>query len=152
MGVFRRSVLSNSLPRTGTDECADPESGDLAWEIPVALLPSVLSGDIKIITSFLLDPVDPNGKTAADLLRKKRKKVVRRKRRELTPGGGLQDVPSDDQQELRVKKAKKVGVKRVRGHVEVGPDGEERPKKSRAEKRQAEVENFKSAQFVSAQS
>lgn len=48
------------------------------------MLPSELDGNIKVIEGFLLDPVDPNGKSARDLLQKKRKVTVR-KRRVLTP-------------------------------------------------------------------
>lgn len=54
------------------------------WSIPSSILPSELDGNIKVIQGFLLDPVDPNGKSAADLLQKKRKVTVR-KRRILTP-------------------------------------------------------------------
>lgn len=54
------------------------------WYIPVEHMPSSLASDHKIIADFLLDPVDPNGKTAADLLRKKRKAPVR-KRKERAP-------------------------------------------------------------------
>lgn len=90
----------------------------LVWSIPSTILPSTLDGDIKIIDDFLLDPVDPQGKTAADLLRKKRKAPVRRKRRELSP-------EMDDE-----------------GNVIV-PE-----KKKRQKKREEEIIAYKSAQFI----
>ncbi|SGZ16990.1 BQ5605_C020g09086 [Microbotryum silenes-dioicae] len=60
-------------------------STELIWSIPLSLMPATLDGYVQTIENFLLDPVDPNGKTAADYLRKKRKPVKRRTRREGTP-------------------------------------------------------------------
>lgn len=56
------------------------ESPDHVWTIPTTLLPAQLDADVKLIEDFLLDPVTPQGKSAADLLRKQRKAPVRRKR------------------------------------------------------------------------
>ncbi|KAK4698763.1 hypothetical protein P7C70_g7506, partial [Phenoliferia sp. Uapishka_3] len=81
-----------------------PESQDLVWSIPTLLLPATLDSDIKLIDAFLLDPVDPNGKSAADLLRKKRKVPVRRrKEKELVDGlsGDEEDVPKKTKQKKR---------------------------------------------------
>ncbi|SCZ93205.1 BZ3500_MvSof-1268-A1-R1_Chr6-2g08528 [Microbotryum saponariae] len=61
------------------------DSTELIWSIPSSLIPATLDGDVQTIENFLLDPVDPHGKTAADYLRKKRKPAKRRTRREDTP-------------------------------------------------------------------
>lgn len=84
---------------------AVPESQDLVWSIPTSLLPATLDSDIKLIDNFLLDPVDPNGKTAADLLRKKRKAPVR-KRKEKDLVDGLSGDESDVPKKVRQKKRK----------------------------------------------
>ena len=57
-----------------------------------------------MIENFLLDPVDPNGKTAADLLRKKRKAPVRkRKDKDLVDGlsGSEDEAPKKARQKNR---------------------------------------------------
>lgn len=84
-------------------------------------MPSTLDGDHKIIADFLLDPVDPNGKTAADLLRKKRKAPVR-KRKERAPR-----LNSDGEE--------------IEGEMDA-------PAKKRQRKRKEEAEAYKSAQFI----
>ncbi|BGP38765.1 Topoisomerase 1-associated factor 1 [Rhodotorula kratochvilovae] len=101
-----------------------PDSGELVWLIPAALVPSKLDSDLKIIDDFLLDPVDPqNGKSASELLRKQRKKPVRRKRK----------IASEDE-------------------MEIGEDGEmvvvPKEKKKRQKKRKEEELAYKSAQFI----
>ncbi|KAK4058290.1 Topoisomerase 1-associated factor 1 [Microbotryomycetes sp. JL221] len=81
------------------------------WVIPVTLMPKTLDGDIKMIENFQLDPINPQGKTAADLLRKKRKTPVRRSRR----GHGRHENESspelddngNEQNSLKEKKKKK---------------------------------------------
>ncbi|KAM0754978.1 timeless-domain-containing protein [Meredithblackwellia eburnea MCA 4105] len=95
-----------------------PDSLDITWAIPTTIMPSTLDSDIKMIENFILDPVDPNGKTAADLLRKKRKVPVRRRRARSESEEGL---PSD---------------------------GEDAAPKKRQKKRKEEQAAYKSAQFI----
>ncbi|KAI5476063.1 hypothetical protein MNV49_000435 [Pseudohyphozyma bogoriensis] len=83
-----------------------PESQELVWTIPATILPSKLDGDIRIINNFLLDPVDPNGKTAADLLRKKRKAPVRRRKPRIDDEEGEDgETPAKKRQAKKKKEA-----------------------------------------------
>lgn len=97
------------------------DTNEVRWSVPATILPSTLDGDIRIIANFLLDPVDPNGKSASELLRKKRKAPKKRRRAVLA---------DDDLDGLD------------------GLDEDEVPKKARQKKRKEEVEAYKSAQFV----
>ncbi|SCV67720.1 BQ2448_5331 [Microbotryum intermedium] len=96
------------------------ESTELIWSIPSSLMPATLDGDVRTIENFLLDPVDPNGKTAADYLRKKRKPIKRHTRRE--------DTPEYDEEGNLIEVVKKV-TKRVK-------------------KNREEMVAYKSAQFI----
>lgn len=100
---------------------AVPDSEELVWSIPTKLLPATLDGDYKIIADFLLDPVDPNGKTAADLLRKKRKAPVRKRRERPT---------------------------RINSDGEEVEDEDAAPIRKRQKKKKEELEAYKSAQFI----
>ncbi|KAK4051924.1 Topoisomerase 1-associated factor 1 [Microbotryomycetes sp. JL201] len=74
-------------------ECDRPIGAQFwQWVVPVTLMPATLDGDVKMINDFLIDPVNPQGKTAADLLRKKRKTPVRRARKPLVDEDGNEIV------------------------------------------------------------
>lgn len=88
----------------------EAESSEQTWAIPDRLPPSQLDSDLKLIEDFLVDPVTPQGKTAADLLRKKRKAPVR-KRRERLPD--LDEDGNEIPEPVRKRAAKKKEEARV---------------------------------------
>lgn len=64
----------------------DPETINIFWSIPAALLPSVLTADITMIDDFIADPLDSaNGKSAKDLIQAKKKERVKKPRRAPVP-------------------------------------------------------------------
>lgn len=90
------------------------------WTMPKTVLPDDIDSTVRIMRDFLRNPIDLDGQTAKDLLRKKRKKPIRRAKRP-APGNNSEDD--------------EVGI--------------ERPTKRRkATKRSAELQQFKSAAYI----
>lgn len=90
------------------------------WTMPRTVLPADIDSTVRIMREFLRNPIDLDGQTAKDLLRKKRKKAIRRAKRP-APGNNSEDD--------------EIGV--------------ERPTKRRkATKRSAELQQFKSAAYI----
>ncbi|KAM0788302.1 hypothetical protein ACM66B_001445 [Microbotryomycetes sp. NB124-2] len=90
-------------------ECDRPlESPHWQWVIPVTLMPTTLDGDLKLINDFLIDPVNPQGKTAADLLRKKRKTPVKRARRPVYDDEGNEVEPVKTKRKSKKDKEKEM--------------------------------------------
>ncbi|KAJ9108278.1 hypothetical protein QFC19_002526 [Naganishia cerealis] len=89
------------------------------WTMPKAVLPDDIDATVRVMRDFLTNPIDLEGKTAAELLRKKRKKAINRKKRT-----ALEMVNSEDE-----------GVM------------VERPIKRR-KKRAAELQHYKSAAYI----
>lgn len=90
------------------------------WTMPKTVLPDDIDSTVRIMRDFLRNPIDLDGQSAKDLLRKKRKQAVRRAKRP-APGNNTDD------DEVNI----------------------ERPKKRRkATKRNAELQQFKSAAYI----
>ncbi|KAI5453378.1 Topoisomerase 1-associated factor 1 [Naganishia albida] len=90
------------------------------WTMPKTVLPDDIDSTVRIMRDFLRNPIDLDGQSAKDLLRKKGKKPIKRAKRPAPANN------SDDDE---------VGV--------------ERPKKRRkATKRSAELQHFKSAAYI----
>lgn len=147
--VSEEGTSSPSRGASADESFSVPESKELAWKIPASILPAALTSFIKIITDFILDPLDPsNGKSAKDLLQKKRKP---RGKRVIAQYVGESDGEDEDfgQKTSRVK-AKRSKARMV--VVGVDDDGEnvleEEVTTKRTKKRQQEQAAFKSAQFV----
>lgn len=89
------------------------DSGHLEWMIPKARLHTELDVDLKIIDYFLLHPLDHNGKSAAELVKKKRKTQAKRARRsrrasdELNDEERALDSVSEEKDHSKKRKAKK---------------------------------------------
>lgn len=90
------------------------------WTMPRTVLPDDIDSTIRTMRDFISHPIDLEGKSAEDLLRRKRKKAIRRKRP--TPqvnNSGDEDAIAAD-----------------------------RPAKRRTTKRAAELQQFKSAAYI----
>ncbi|KAG8990291.1 Topoisomerase 1-associated factor 1 [Tulasnella sp. JGI-2019a] len=110
----------------------DEDAEELEWYVPAAILPDELQTSLDVIEQFLKNPLDLNGKKAADMLSKKRKpgRTRRSKRKAnddsgLSDGGGGGDGDDDDLSE-----------------------GERRHKKIKRAKKKAEEKQFLSAEFI----
>ncbi|KAG0150956.1 hypothetical protein CROQUDRAFT_130388 [Cronartium quercuum f. sp. fusiforme G11] len=105
---------------------AEGEPGHLDWRIPKGRLHTELDVDIKVIDYFLLNPLDHNGKSAAELVKRKRRKRAKRTRRSRRASEELNDeeraLDSDSEEEDSSKK--------------------------REAKKQQEIKTYQSAQFI----
>ncbi|KAJ9100538.1 hypothetical protein QFC21_003581 [Naganishia friedmannii] len=88
------------------------------WTMPKTVNPEDINATIRVMRDFLTNPIDLEGKTAAELLRKKRRKAINRKKRSTA-------VVDSEFDEVMV----------------------ERPTK-RVKKRAAELQQFKSAAYI----
>ncbi|KAI0322279.1 timeless protein-domain-containing protein [Amylostereum chailletii] len=96
----------------------EEDADELDWYIPAGILVSDLQQSLNVIDQFQKNPIDLEGKRAAQLLHKKRSRRTRR--RETTP-------TSD---------------------AELPDDSDEEPRAKLKERKKKEKEHYKSAQFV----
>lgn len=89
--------------------------------MPQSVLPDDIDSTIRIMRNFITNPIDLEGKSIAELLRRKRRKAITRKKRS---SAGVADGGDDDA-------------------VAQG-----RPAKRRKTKRAAELQQFKSAAYI----
>ncbi|EGG12538.1 uncharacterized protein MELLADRAFT_114767 [Melampsora larici-populina 98AG31] len=104
------------------------DEGRLQWTIPKTRLHTELNVDLKIIDYFLLNPLDHNGKSAAELVKKKRKTQGSRRTRR-------RETSADLNEEERA----------LDGDSD---EDEEESRKKRKAKKQQEVKQYQSAQFI----
>ncbi|MBW0466958.1 hypothetical protein O181_006673 [Austropuccinia psidii MF-1] len=136
--------------------------GYLRWTIPKTRTHTELDLDIKIVDYFLLNPLDHNGKGAAELTTKKRKTQRRvrlsRKTEESSEKEKTFDGTADDQ--MTVKKSKPRRRARLSRKTEEAPqedktlddgdasDQSQAQKASSKAKKKMEIQKYLSAQFI----
>ena len=82
------------------------DADELEWYVPAAILPSDLKISLKMIDQFLENPLDLEGKKAAQLLRKK----ARRRARRRAPSSEIESEIDDEDQTKRQARKKKEEV------------------------------------------
>lgn len=67
-----------------SDDPIDPdhveEVSSLSWIVPRTILPDDMESSLTVLEKYLKEPMDLEGRTVEELLRKKRKRSVRRRR------------------------------------------------------------------------
>lgn len=106
--------------------------GRLQWSIPKSRLHTELNVDIKIIDYFLLNPLDHEGKSAAELVKKKRKTQARKT--QASSRRRLRETSADLNEDERA--------------LDDDSEEEEAARKKRKAKKQQEVRQYQSAQFI----
>ncbi|KAH9811884.1 timeless protein-domain-containing protein [Melampsora americana] len=104
------------------------DEGRLHWSIPKSQLHTELNVNLKVIDYFLLNPLDHNGKSAAELVKKKRKSKASRQR--------------------RTRREKSADLNEEEGTLDGDSDDEEGSRRKRQAKKQQEVKQYQSAQFI----
>ncbi|KAI0357683.1 timeless-domain-containing protein [Trametes cingulata] len=82
----------------------DAEADELEWYIPSVILPAELQRTLNVINGFLETPLDLQGKSPSELIKKKPRRRVRR-RREASPdeSGAESDAPRRKKKERKKK-------------------------------------------------
>lgn len=68
------------------------DANELEWYIPAAVLPSDLQSCLNVISQFLENPLDLEGKKASQLLSKKRRRRLRRPSPSSDPDASAYDI------------------------------------------------------------
>ncbi|KAA1097298.1 Topoisomerase 1-associated factor 1 [Puccinia graminis f. sp. tritici] len=101
--ALARDAELHMLLRLLSWESEEEYPGHLGWTIPKGRTHSELDLDIKVIDHFLINPLDHDGKSPAELTKKKRKR--RAKLPELTPAELALDDSTDSDKQQAAKKA-----------------------------------------------
>ncbi|KAI0649834.1 timeless protein-domain-containing protein [Trametes meyenii] len=78
----------------------DEDADELEWYIPSVVLPAAMQGTLNVINQFLETPLDLEGKSPSELIKRKPRRRVRR-RREPTPDS---DAEANEDEPRRKKK------------------------------------------------
>ncbi|KAI0672215.1 timeless-domain-containing protein [Trametes maxima] len=90
----------------------DEDADELEWYIPSVVLPAAMQGTLNVINQFLETPLDLEGKSPSELIKRKPRRRVRR-RREPTPDSDA-EAGEDEPRRKKKKERKKKEVQQYK--------------------------------------